>query len=100
MSLCRALVAWLLLAAFCACGLCCLAGCGGELRIVTPRAPAAPTPGPIRVGDRVRLKSGGPLMIVRQIRCRRNERCEAYCAWFGPANPRSAWFALEVLQKE
>ena len=98
-SLCHAIIAWAILFALCACGLCCIGGCGGEVRIVTPRVPGKPVGGPIAVGDRVRVRSGGPVMIVRRIRCRANG-CEAYCEWFGIANPRGAWFGLDVLQRE
>lgn len=100
MSFCRAALAWILIFALCAAGLCCVGGCAGEVKIITPRAPGKPAGGPIAVGDRVRVRSGGPLMVVREIRCRRGGTCEAWCEWFGLANPRGAWFGLDLLQKE
>jgi len=51
---------------------------------------------PIKVGDTVRLKSGGPLMTVNSIE---PEHFEAQCKWFDSSNKcLMGMFRLEALE--
>jgi uncharacterized protein YodC (DUF2158 family) len=52
---------------------------------------------PIRVGDVVQLKSGGPKMTVTTLDQRGN-RVVAICTWFEGAKHTHGTFALEALQ--
>lgn len=67
------------------------------LNLKGPRGPVLP--GPICVGDTVRLRSGGVLMTVRRIDWGRGQ---AQCEWIGTVVglPHRAWFDLHLLQRE
>jgi uncharacterized protein YodC (DUF2158 family) len=48
----------------------------------------------IKIGDTVRMKSGGPTMTVRDIKDGKLARCE----WFDGAKPEMRDFALITLE--
>lgn len=56
----------------------------------------------LKVGDVVRLKSGGPKMTIDQIDVfmSGSKRQQARCVWFDGAKQTTHVFELEVLEKE
>ena len=49
----------------------------------------------LKVGDTVRLKSGGPLMTIESI-----EDNRAFCNWFSNDELKNGTFNVETLEKE
>ena len=49
----------------------------------------------LKVGDTVRLKSGGPLMTIESI-----EDKKAFCNWFSNDELKNGTFNIETLEKE
>jgi uncharacterized protein YodC (DUF2158 family) len=54
----------------------------------------------LKIGDVVRLKSGGPLMTVMTVgELRISGVIEARCIWFAGTKQFDNWFRLEVLEQ-
>ena len=50
-------------------------------------------------GDKVKLKSGGPVMTVESITTKNDDRTGYYCVWFRGAQKETSNFREEVLDK-
>jgi uncharacterized protein YodC (DUF2158 family) len=52
----------------------------------------------IKVGSVIKLRSGGPAMVVESLQCQENGTM-ATCVWFGPGEePKRHAFSVEILE--